>query len=62
MKLKQWLLREATAPAGGPSTSSLSTVLIDEVTSNMLAATHPTGIHESGSRKAVDSLHPHFHR
>ncbi len=54
--LRQRLLRETSV-----TPTALSGTLVDEVASNLLAATHPTGAHDLSSRGMVDSLHPHFH-
>jgi hypothetical protein len=54
--LRQRLLRETSV-----TPTALSGTLVDEVASNLLAATHPTGVHDLSSRGMVDSLHPHFH-
>ena len=56
----QWLSSEADAGAGAEEGEALSLtdLLVDDIASNMLAATVPSSHAEE--RKMRESLHPHF--
>jgi hypothetical protein len=58
--VKGWLLAESKSGRYHDA-DSLSATLVEEVTANMMAATHPTSLTNHPKRKMKESLHPHFH-